>query len=122
LKALENDNRLYINDKTIREKYYLNERIKIGKQIDNLWSDIGNMNRNQAEDVGYATQKPSELLERMLNMCSNDGMLVADFFGGSGVTAKVSNDLKRNFIHVDVGVNSIQTTRDRLIAAGANYG
>ncbi|GIV67050.1 MAG: hypothetical protein KatS3mg047_1443 [Bellilinea sp.] len=48
-------------------------------------------------------------------------MIVADFFGGSGVTAKVAHDLGRRFIHVDVGINSIQTTRDRLIAAGASF-
>ena len=48
-------------------------------------------------------------------------MVVADFFGGSGVTAKVANDLGRRFIHADVGVNSIQTARDRLQAAGASF-
>jgi adenine-specific DNA-methyltransferase len=48
-------------------------------------------------------------------------MIIADFFGGSGATAKVAHDLKRKFIHVDVGINSIQTTRDRLIAAGAQF-
>ena len=49
LKKLENDNRLYISGNTIREKYYLVERDAIGKQIDNLWSDIGNMNRNKKD-------------------------------------------------------------------------
>lgn len=48
-------------------------------------------------------------------------MIVADFFGGSGVTAKVAHDLKRRFIHCDVGINSIQTVRDRLKEAGANF-
>ncbi len=48
-------------------------------------------------------------------------MLVADFFGGSGVTAKVAHDLGRNFIHVDIGINSIQTARDRLVEAGASF-
>jgi adenine-specific DNA-methyltransferase len=48
-------------------------------------------------------------------------MVVADFFGGSGVTAAVANRLGRRFIHVDVGINSIQTTRDRLLAAKANF-
>ena len=47
---------------------------------------------------------------------------VADVtFGGSGVTAKVANDLGRKFIHVDIGINSIQTTRDRLVEAGADF-
>ena len=48
-------------------------------------------------------------------------MLVADFFGGSGVTAAVANKLGRNFIHCDIGINSIETTRDRLRKAGAEF-
>lgn len=69
----------------------------------------------------YGTEKPEALLERIIKASSNEGMVVADFFGGSGVTAKVANDLGRNFIHVDIGINSIQTTRDRLIAAKASF-
>jgi adenine-specific DNA-methyltransferase len=48
-------------------------------------------------------------------------MVIADFFGGSGVTAKVANDLGRKFIHCDIGINSIQTVRDRLIAEKASF-
>ncbi len=48
-------------------------------------------------------------------------MIVADFFGGSGVTAAVANKLGRRFIHCDIGLNSIQTTRDRLKADGAEF-
>ena len=44
-----------------------------------------------------------------------------DFFGGSGVTAKVANDLGRKFIHSDIGINSIETTRDRLKEAGSSF-
>ena len=76
---------------------------------------------NSSEIVGYATQKPEALLERIIKASSNKGMVVADFFGGSGVTAKVANDLGRRFIHCDIGINSIQTTRDRLVAAGASF-
>lgn len=50
-----------------------------------------------------------------------ENMIIADFFGGSGVTAKVANDLGRKFIHADIGINSIQTTRDRLIAENVNF-
>jgi adenine-specific DNA-methyltransferase len=73
------------------------------------------------EDTSYDTQKPEGLLQRIIKASSNDSMIVADFFGGSGVSATVANNLKRNFIHVDVGINSIQTTRDRLIAAKAEF-
>ena len=48
-------------------------------------------------------------------------MLAADFFGGSGVTAAVANKLGRRFIHCDIGVNSIQTVRDRLLANKAEF-
>lgn len=54
-------------------------------------------------------------------LSSNEGMLVADFFGGSGVTAAVASKLGRRFIHCDIGLNSIQTTRDRLKSGGAQF-
>lgn len=69
----------------------------------------------------YATQKPEALLEKIIKSSSNKNMVVADFFGGSGVTAKVANDLNRRFIHCDIGINSIETTRDRLKEAGASF-
>ena len=94
-----------------------------GKPFGDVWDDIMSFQQQptSAEKVDYATQKPETLLERIIKASSNEKMLIADFFGGSGVTAKVANDLKRNFIHVDVGVNSIQTTRDRLKEKGAEF-
>ncbi len=76
---------------------------------------------DKTEPVDYATQKPEALLERIIKASSNEGMTVADFFGGSGVTAAVAARLGRKFIHVDVGVNSIQTARDRLLAQKAAF-
>lgn len=73
------------------------------------------------KEIGYATSKPPKLLERIIKASSNKNMVVADFFGGSGVTAKVANQLGRRFIHCDVGINSIQTVRDRLILEKANF-
>lgn len=72
-------------------------------------------------NIGYATQKPEALLQRIIQASSNEGMIIADFFGGSGVTAKVANGLGRRFIHVDIGINSIQTARDRLKEAQASF-
>ena len=71
--------------------------------------------------IDYATQKPEALLDRIVKSCSNDGMMVADFFGGSGVTAAVAHKLGRKFIHCDIGVNSIQTARRRLMENGAAF-
>lgn len=69
----------------------------------------------------YATQKPEALLERIIKASSNENMLVADFFGGSGVAAAVAHKLGRKFIHCDIGINSIQTTRDKLKALNSSF-
>ena len=92
-----------------------------GTRVGDIWTDINPVNQVAAERVDYATQKPEELLERIIVASSNKGMVVADFFGGSGVTAAVANKLGRRFIHSDIGVNSIQTVRDRLVADGAEF-
>lgn len=73
------------------------------------------------EYLDYKTQKPEGLLERIIKASSDEDMVVADFFGGSGVTATVAHKLKRNFIHNDIGINSIQTVRDRLLANKAEF-
>lgn len=92
-----------------------------GQLIQNLWLDIPIVNPMAKERLDYATQKPEALLQRIMKASSDEGMVVADFFGGSGVTAKVANDLGRIFIHNDIGINSIQTVRDRLVEAKANF-
>lgn len=103
----------------IRSKVYLDELPGMPAQA--LWLDLNPVNSQAAERVDYSTQKPEALLERIIKASSNEGMLVADFFGGSGVTAAVAHKLGRRFIHNDVNINSIQTTRDRLVAAGAEF-
>lgn len=93
------------------------------KFLDSVW-EIGQTavtRKTSHEYLGYATQKPEALLERIIKASSNEGMLVADFFGGSGVTAAVASKLGRRFIHCDIGINSIETTRDRLRKAGAEF-
>ena len=89
--------------------------------VDDVWRISMLQPADKSEPVGYATQKPEALLERIIKASSNEGMLVADFFGGSGVTAAVSSKLGRRFIHCDIGLNSIQTTRDRLKTDGAQF-
>ncbi len=100
---------------------YIDEIIENGKALNDVWSDIPSLRGNDPARNDYATEKPSLLLERIIKASSNEGMLVADFFGGSGVTAAVANKLGRNFIHCDIGINSIQTVRDRLKAASAEF-
>lgn len=116
MRSLENDNRLHFTGKTIREKYYLQERLEKGKQVPNIWTDInGNSVRYSGENVGYATQKPEELLKRIIKAVTSPGDLVADFFSGSGTTAVVAEKNDRNWIIADLGKPACMVARKRLI-------
>ena len=92
-----------------------------GQLLQNLWTDIFMVNSQAEERLNYATQKPQALLERILSIAAEKGMIIADFFGGSGTTAAAANKRQHRFIHCDIGLNSIQTTRDRLLADGAEF-
>ena len=96
----------------------LNEQ---GKVPEDWWIDIQRAARYPGENVDYATQKSEKLLERIIKASSTESMVVADFFGGSGVAAAVAHKLGRKFVHCDIGLNSVQTTRDRLVADGAEF-
>jgi len=120
MQKLDEEGRLYFTKNGgIRRKLYLDELP--GMPAQSMWVDINPVNSQAIERVEYATQKPTALLERIIKASSNEGMLVADFFGGSGVTAAVAHKLGRRFIHCDIGLNSIQTARDRLKADGAEF-
>ena len=120
INRLKAENKIYYTESGgMRLKIYLDEAP--GIPLDDVWTDLNAVNSQAEERTEYATQKPETLLERVITASSNKSMLVADFFGGSGVTAAVANKLGRRFIHCDIGVNSIQTTRDRLKADGAEF-
>ena len=92
-------------------RYYM----KDGTLCLDYWTDIPQLNQVAAERAGYPTQKPSELLERIIKASSNEGDLIADFFCGSGTTAAVAEKLGRKWIATDLGKFGIHTTRKRLI-------
>ena len=120
IEALKKENKIYYTETGgMRLKVYMDEAP--GIPLDDVWTDISAVNSQAEERVDYATQKPEALLERIIKASSDEGMLVADFFGGSGVTAAVAQKLGRHFIHNDIGINSIQTTRDRLQTLGASF-
>jgi DNA modification methylase len=96
-----------------RYKWYLHETK--GKQVEDIWTDINLTNPMAEERVGYPTQKPEALLNRIIKASSNEGDLIADFFGGSGTTAAVAEKLGRKWIISDLGKFAIHTTRKRLI-------
>jgi hypothetical protein len=81
-----------------------------------LWLDIKPVQGLSAETVGYDTQKPEPLLDRIVKLSSNEGDLVLDCFCGSGTTAAVAEKLKRRWITCDLGRFAIHTTRKRLLA------
>jgi adenine-specific DNA-methyltransferase len=90
-----------------------------GKQVQDLWVDFMAISSRSNEGLNYATQKPERLLERILKASSEDGALVADFYGGSGTTAAVAEKLGRRWISTDIGKPACLITRKRLIDQNA---
>jgi len=86
-----------------------------GMPLLTIWSDLANVTGISAEKLGYPTQKPETLLERIIKASSNEADLIADFFCGSGTTAAVAEKLGRKWIATDLGKFAIHTTRKRLI-------
>ena len=97
----------------IQRKQYLDEWE--GRPIQSLWDSIPPINPQAIERLGYATQKPEALLERIIKASSNEGDLIADFFCGSGTAAAVAEKLGRKWIVSDLGKFAIHTTRKRII-------
>ena len=100
------------------QKQYLDE--SLGVPLSTVWNDIKqtysmHLSHRKKEEVGYPTQKPEKLLERIIKASSNEGDLVGDFFCGSGTTLAVAEKLGRKWIGSDLGKFAIHTTRKRLI-------
>ena len=100
-----------------REGMKFNEIIlnENGKVPEDWWIDVQRAARYPGEVVGYATQKPTKLLERIIKASSNEGDLVCDFFGGSGTTAAVAERLGRRWITCDIGKPASLVMRKRFI-------
>ena len=92
-------------------KYYDDEKIT----PDDVWTDISHLQQRDPQRVGYPTQKPEQLLERIIKASSSAGGLVADFFCGSGTTLTVAEKLGRRWIGCDLGRWSVHVTRKRLL-------
>lgn len=90
--------------------YHLQE----DRVVDDVW-DIPILNPQAKERIGYSTQKPEKLLERIIAASSNENSIVADFFGGSGTTAAVAEKLGRRWITSDLGKPACMIMRKRLV-------
>lgn len=84
------------------------------KSVDNVWK-IPIIGSTSSERMGFATQKPAPLLERIILASSNEGDLIADFFPGSGTTLAVAERLNRRWIGSDFSKVAIQIIRNRLV-------
>lgn len=102
-------------DGRIRRKRFLDE-VK-GRPIQNLWDDIDPIGAQALERLGYPTQKPEALLERIIEASSNVGDIVADFFCGCGTTLMAAQRLKRQWIGVDISHLAVKLMANRLVNA-----
>ncbi|MEP7319549.1 MAG: site-specific DNA-methyltransferase [Panacibacter sp.] len=93
-------------------KRYLDE--SKGVAVQNLWTDIRPLQAGQKEKLGYPTQKPETLLERIILTSSNEGDVVADFFCGCGTTIAVAQKLNRQWLGADISHLAIRLIIKRL--------
>lgn len=109
METLDNDGRIYYPTNEIggyefskrpRLKRYLNEMK--GRIFDTIWTDIPPINSQAAERLGYPTQKPLTLLERIIQASSNPGDIVLDPFCGCGTAVHAAEKLGRNWIGIDI--------------------
>jgi site-specific DNA-methyltransferase (adenine-specific) len=99
-------------DGRIRLKRYLDEQP--GEKVKNLWEDIPPINSQAAERLGYPTQKPEALLERIIRASSNEGDIILDPFCGCGTAVQVAQKLDRCWIGIDVTHLSLAIIKQRL--------
>lgn len=102
-------------------KRYLDEMP--GVAIQNIWTDVEVINNRSKEKLGYPTQKPVSLLERILKVSSNEGDVVLDPFCGCGTTIEAAQLFKREWIGIDITHLAIKVVRDRMASKfpGAEY-
>src|SRR3989344_1323227 len=114
IEQLRKDHRIFVTSNgTERVKYYLLELPGIA--VDDVWLDISEVNSMAIVNQGYPTQKPEELLKRIIESQSKENSIIADFFCGSGTTGAVAEKLGRRWIMSDLSKTAIQVTRGRLV-------
>lgn len=115
MEQLDREGRLRFPDKpgqTIREKYYLDEMK--GVPLTDLWDDIPPINSQAAERLGYPTQKPEALLERIVKCGSKEGDFILDPFCGCGTAIAVAQRLNRRWVGIDITHLAIGLIKVRL--------
>jgi site-specific DNA-methyltransferase (adenine-specific)/adenine-specific DNA-methyltransferase len=111
--------RTAVDGRAVQDKTQLMERdVAGGVAMDDVW-DISFIHPIAKERLNYITQKPEDLLERIISAHSNKGDIIADFFMGSGTTGSVAEKLDRKWIMTDIGKPACLVTRKRLIDQNA---
>ena len=101
-----------------RYKRYLDEQK--GKRLNNIWVDIPNLTARSKERIGYPTQKPIALLERIIAVSSNPSDIVLDPFCGCATTCVAAEQLQRQWIGIDLSPKSHELAQSRLEQSGIN--
>lgn len=114
MKKLDEEGRLYHTKSGYPKKIVYLEESK-GVPVNTIWNELRAVNRTSHERLDYPTQKPENLLERIIKMSSNENDIVLDVFMGSGTTMAVAEKLGRKWIGSDLGKFSIHTARKRMI-------
>lgn len=109
------DNRIIKTKSGYRKKYYLSE--SPGQILSDIWVDreVSPLQGQSSEMVGYGTQKPENLIMRILEASTNQDSIVADFFAGSGTTGAVAEKLGRKWVMSDLGKPACMVMRKRLV-------
>lgn len=97
-----------------RVRRYLDEAMKYGRPVGEVWDDIPSLTSSAKERLSYPTQKPEALLERIITASSNEGDLVLDPFCGCGTTVAVAERLHRRWIGIDITHLAVALMRHRL--------
>jgi len=113
MKRLDDEGRIHFTNRGgLRRKLYLDELPGVPCQA--LWDDISPINSQAKERLGYPTQKPQALLERIIEASSNEGDVVFDPFCGCGTTIHAAEALKRSWIGIDITHLAIALIKKRL--------
>jgi len=121
MEKLDKEGELYFTKKGgIRIKRYLDE--DKGIPLQTIWTDIYATNSQAIERIGYPTQKPETLLERVIKVSSDPGDLILDAFAGSGTTIAVAEKLGRRWIGIDCGKLAVYTMQKRLLNLKSEIG
>ena len=115
MQRLDSDNRLHFTSKGgIRLKRYLDE--SKGRPLQAVWTGINAINSQAKERIGYPTQKPLALLERIIAASSNPGDIVLDPFCGCATACVAADKLERRWVGMDISPKAVELVNERLMA------